>query len=286
MKHLILSFLALTTLFSCAQSQDKQIEVALITGHTDKHHNWELMSEHICKTLAQNPRFNTLVIEVNAVDEETINFSEFDVVIMNINEVTWCEEAKGNFESYMAAGGGLVVVHEANNAFPEWKAYNEMIGLGGWGGRSGIESGPYFYYLDGEFVTDSLTAGAGGAHGRRVPFEITLRDSKHPITKRLPSTWSHTNDELYGNLRGPAKNIHPLATAFSSSQSGGTGKEEVVLFTIDYHKGRIFHTVLGHTGKEFDESLKNPGFDITLLRGTEWAATGEVNFEANFNLIQ
>ncbi len=282
MKHLITAFLALATLLSCAQSQHQSIEVALITGHTDKHHNWELMSAHVTRVLTENPRFNTCIIDVNEMEEESIRFSDFDVVIMNINDVTWCDEAKENFERYMAAGGGMVVLHEADNAFPEWEAYNEMIGLGGWGGRSDIESGPYFYYLDGEFITDSLTVGAAGAHGKRVPFEITLRDTEHPITKGLPSTWSHTDDELYGSLRGPAKNIHPLATAFSSSQSGGTGKEELVLFTIDYHKGRIFHTVLGHTGKEFDESLKNRGFDVTLLRGTEWAATGEVNFEINF----
>ncbi len=280
MKRIILIFIVLLCFSACGNSA--LIEVALITGHTDKHHNWELMSEHILQTLTQNPRFNTLTIDALSDEGQQIDFAKFDVVIININQVEWCDQQKLRFEEYMAAGGGMVVVHEANNAFPEWKEYNEMIGLGGWGGRNGIEAGPFFYYLDGEFVTDSLSAGAGGKHGRRVPFEVTLRDSDHPITKGLPSHWSHTEDELYGDLRGPAKNIHPLATAFSESQSGGTGKEELVLFTIDYHKGRIFHTVLGHTGKEFDKSLDNPGFDITLLRGTEWAATGEVNFEVNF----
>ena len=32
----------------------------------------------------------------------------------------------------MAGGGGLVVVHAADNAFSNWPAWNEMIALGGW----------------------------------------------------------------------------------------------------------------------------------------------------------
>ena len=34
------------------------------------------------------------------------------------------------FEDYVANGGGVVMVHAANNSFPNWPAYNEMIGLG------------------------------------------------------------------------------------------------------------------------------------------------------------
>jgi len=86
----------------------------------------------------------------------------------------------------------------------------------------------------------------------------------------------HKSDELYGNLRGPAKNIQVLATAFSTKETGGTGKEEPVLFTIAYGKGRIFQTVMGHATAELTESLEDVGFQVTLCRGTEWAATGKV----------
>lgn len=280
MKRSIISFLVTFLLYSCSTSQN--IEVALITGHTDKYHNCEVMSAHITQLLTENPRFITTVVDVKAPENEVIDFDNYDVVIMNINDMEWSEIQMRSFEEYISAGGGLVVVHEADNAFPQWKGYNEMIALGGWGGRNTPESGPFYYYSDGQFVTDSLTLGAGGRHGKRVPFEINVRDSEHPIMRGLPQSWMHYDDELYGNLRGPAKNIHPLATAFSDSQSGGTGKEELVLFTVSYDKGRIFHTVLGHTGKDFDKSLHNRGFNVTLLRGTEWAATGEVEYDVTF----
>ena len=41
---------------------------------------------------------------------------------------------------------------------------------------------------------------------------------------------------------------------------------------IKYGEGRVFHTTLGHA----DYSMNCVGFVTTLLRGTEWAATGEV----------
>jgi type 1 glutamine amidotransferase len=41
---------------------------------------------------------------------------------------------------------------------------------------------------------------------------------------------------------------------------------------INYGKGRIFHTTLGH----FDYAMECVGFITTFQRGAEWAATGEV----------
>ena len=62
-----------------------------------------------------------------------------------------------------------------------------------------------------------------------------------------------------------------LATAFSSKSQ----RHEPMIFTIDYGKGRVFHTPMGHA----DYSMKCVGFITTLLRGTEWAATGKVTVE-------
>jgi type 1 glutamine amidotransferase len=45
-----------------------------------------------------------------------------------------------------------------------------------------------------------------------------------------------------------------------------------MLMTIDYGKGRIFHTPMGHA----DYSVECVGFITVFLRGTEWAATGKV----------
>ena len=90
--------------------------------------------------------------------------------------------------------------------------------------------------------------------------------------KGLPSEWKHTQDELYDSLRGPAKNIDLLATAYSDPATNGTGEHEPMLLTIPYGKGRVFHTTLGHDVT----ALQCIGFATTFQRGTEWAATGKV----------
>ena len=46
--------------------------------------------------------------------------------------------------------------------------------------------------------------------------------------------------------------------------------------TTTFGTGRCFHTALGHGVS----TLSGLGFQITLLRGTEWAATGAVTIPA------
>ena len=93
------------------------------------------------------------------------NFSAYDVVICNFgwNAAPWPDKTQQDFEKYMKKGGGLVVIHAANNSFPQWKAYNQMIGLGGWGDRT-EKDGPLVYYNDsGNLVRSNRPGKAGGA---------------------------------------------------------------------------------------------------------------------------
>lgn len=200
------------------------------------------------------------------------DFSKYKLVINNFgfNAAPWPEETKTAFVQYMKNGGGLLSVHSADNCFPNWKEYNLMTGLGGWGGRTEA-SGPYVYYNDkGDVVRDD-SAGKGGNHGPQHKFQIVLRDG-HPITRGMTSGFLHAQDELYEQLRGPGLNMKILATAFASPQQKGSGRHEPMLMALDYEKGRVFHTTLGHAAY----SCECVGFITTFLRGAEWAATGEV----------
>lgn len=198
------------------------------------------------------------------------DFARYDVIVSNYNGAEWPRETKDAFVKYIAGGGGLVIFHAADNSFPAWVEYNEMIGLGGWGGRN-EKSGPYVYWKDGKFVRDT-SPGRGGGHGPQTEFLVEHRDTAHPITKGLPARWMHCKDELYSRMRGPAKNMTVLATAYADPKKRGTGRHEPVLWTVAYGKGRVFHTVLGHAAAQ----MRCVGFIVTFLRGTEWAATGKV----------
>jgi type 1 glutamine amidotransferase len=198
------------------------------------------------------------------------NFKDYHVVVSNYNGDEWSKETKKAFVDYVKNGGGFVSVHAANNSFPDWPEYNEIIGVGGWGGRN-EKSGPYIRYREGKVVLDT-SVGRGGSHGRQHRFLVVARDRDHPITRGLPAKWMHCQDELYDRLRGPAKNVTLLATAFSDRSTGGSGVDEPMLFTVAYGKGRVFHTTLGHDVP----AIQCVGFIVTLQRGAEWAATGKV----------
>lgn len=203
-------------------------------------------------------------------------FSNYNVVICNFghNAAAWPQATQDAFVEFVKNGGGLVVVHAADNSFPSWREYNKMIGIGGWGGRN-ENAGPYVYYNEqGEEVRDT-TKGGGGGHGPQHEFAVVIRNEDHPITKGLPVEFLHAKDELYERLRGPAENMTILATAFADPKQEGSGRHEPIMMTVQYGEGRIFHTTLGHA----DYSCQCVGFITWLLRGTEWAATGEVTIK-------
>lgn len=201
------------------------------------------------------------------------NFKKYDVVISNFGwkAAPWPEATQKALEDYLSKGGGFVSVHAADNCFPEWKEYNKMIGIGGWGGRN-EKDGPYIYYNhEGELIRDTSKGGCG-AHGPKGHFPITVRNADHPITKGMPTVWLTAEDECYAKLRGPAENMTILATGKDQNPKPPTDRHEPILMVLDYGKGRVFHTTLGHD----DYSFEGVGFITSFLRGAEWAARGKV----------
>ncbi len=271
---LVLSFIA-SLAPNHLQAADK-IKVLLLDG-PQKSHKYLDTTPVLKQVLESAPLFE---VDHSRSSEESCedgsyqpDFSKYDVIVMNegFGAVSWPEATQKAFEEYMVKGGGMVSVHAANNCWPEWKEYNKMTGLGGWGGRN-EKSGPYVYLNDeGEVIRDE-SKGKGGAHGPQHAFELVVREQEHPIMKGLPAVFEHGPDELYHKLRGPAENLTILASAYSSKENKGTGHHEPALMVINYGEGRIFHTILGH----HDKQIKEGSFVTTFQRGTEWAATGEV----------
>ena len=255
-------------------SADQRISSLMLDGQLGNH-PWRGTTPMLKATLENTKRFNIKVFtfpphkEIPA-SKYRPDFSAYDVVVFNYKAPTWPDDLKKALESYVRSGGGLVMVHSANNAFPKWPEFNRMIGLGGWGDRSET-AGVTFRWRDGQMVRDA-TPCVAGAHGKPHEFLIDNRNPKHPIMQGLPARWLHSKDELYERLRGPAEKMTVLATAFAAPKTGGSGENEPMLWTIDYHKGRVFHSVLGHDLVP----LQNVGYQTTLVRGTEWAATGKV----------
>ena len=271
--RLLLCALLAVSLFPGPSPAAEKLKALIIEGQNN-HGNWPQTSQMWKRYLEQTDLFTVEIVRTAARgtdDNFKPDFSNFDVVLSNYNGAAWPQETQDAFLEYVRGGGGFVVVHAADNSFGNWKEYNQIIGLGGWGGRN-EKSGPYVYYNEeGELVRDD-SKGGGGHHGSQHPFLIVVRDGEHPVTRGMPQSWMHAQDELYDKLRGPAENMRVLATAFAAPNKGGTGRHEPMIFTIQFGEGRVFHTPMGH-GNYSQECV---GFMTTLQRGSEWAATGEV----------
>ena len=279
MKRQYLFFLiaaGIITFFS-ACTNETGYKTLIITGQNN--HNWKASSPVLKQILDETGLFSSEIIITpeKGGDMKAFNpdFSKYKLVVIDYNGDSWSEKTNNAFVEYVKNGGGVVLYHAADNSFPLWKEYNEMSGLGGWGNRT-QKDGPYVYYKNNQLVIDT-SSGIGGTHGKRREFLVRTRVTDHPITRGLPEAWLHGTDELYSLLRGPAKNMQILATAFADSAAGGgTMRDEPMLMAITYGKGRIFHTTMGHADEGGGPSMHCAGFIITMQRGAEWAATGEV----------
>ncbi len=282
-KRISLALMLGIALCSCSMEPTRpQIKVMLLTGQSSKYHNWELSSVLLEKHLSAVEMFDVTRVVTPAQGEDFTGFNPefgaYDVVVLDYEGDGWPESARKGLESFVGGGGGLVSVHATDNAFGDWPAFNEMIGVGGWGGRDD-DFGPKIHWFDGK--TQLLNTPGSAMHPPKHDFEIVTRAPEHPVMKGLPARWMHPNDEIYSRLRGPAKHVTILATAKAdkSKVDRGTDNHEPMLMDIRYGKGRVFHTTLGHCNTQDDEkvfSLNCVGFITTLQRGTEWAATGEV----------
>jgi uncharacterized protein len=275
-----------------------KIKVLIIDG--ENNHSWKQTTPHMKKVLEDSGRFvvdvattpqkpayppepkDTTAAEVSKyrealqkyVDDYVVyrntvfnpDLTKYQVILSNYNGPAWPEPVQRALETNLKDGKiSLVIVHAANNSFPNWDEYNRMIGMG-WRGSNGGER--LFFGDDGKPMRQAKGSGADSGHRAGGNWAVVVRDTEHPITKGMPREWMHASDELYDNMRGPIQDVEILATAYSS----GTKVHEPMIWTVSYGKGRVFHTPMGHDLS----SMKCIGFITTLLRGTEWAATGKV----------
>ena len=275
-KAITLSLLFMATALTADQNAtDPRIElyhpgmirVLIFSGRNN--HDWRVSTPFLRDLLVATNKFDV------RVEEETTGITSatlaiYDVVVLDYNGPRWGEVTEKALQDFVSSGKGLVVYHGASWAFnglpvladhhvrtkiieSAWPEYAKMIG-GSWSKQ------------------DPPTA-----HAPYHEFTVKFVDKTHPITAGLGDSYV-TNDELYHNMR-MQPGVHVLATAYDdpnnvgkTAEAKGTGKDEPVLWTTTYGKGRVFHTTMGHDIK----AMQVADFRETFIRGTEWAATGEV----------
>src|SRR4051812_11721810 len=113
------------------------LKVLLVTGQSNRYHDWTKSAPLVKSHLEQTKLF--------VVDQVTTpphggdlsgfspKFSDYAAVVVIYEGDEWPAATKQAFVDYMKNGGGLVSIHDTDNAFPFWPEWNEMIAVGGWG---------------------------------------------------------------------------------------------------------------------------------------------------------
>lgn len=278
--RLIIGLLVFVFCVGGERPTQKRLSVLIIDGINN--HDWEAGTRAVKAILNATGRFT---VEVSTTPPRTASqtewanwrpqFAKYQAVLVNFNGghkedgIRWPREVEQALEQYVRAGGGLIVLHAANNAFLQWTAWNEMIGLG-WRDKS---FGPGLVVVDGKVVTIPRGTGLNPGHGPRHDFQMCLLKRNHPITRGLPNCWLHPSEQLTHGQHGPAEGLTVLTYAYSKDSK----QNEPLDWVRNYEKGRVYTTMLGHTWKdEANPNLECVGFQTLLARGVEWAASGRV----------
>jgi hypothetical protein len=262
-------------LVAAAGTSAEPIKVLIIGGQNN--HNWAASTPFMKSVLDKAGHFSTTVCNTpdkkapkSAWDAWQPKFRDFNCVVLDYNGQMWPEPIKKEFVDYVHGGGGVVLIHAANNSFGGWKEFEQMVGLLWRGSNYGAS---LYVDDDGKVVREEPGKGRGMGHGGQYDWKMTVRDTNHPITQGMPLHWMHKKDELYHGQRGPAQDVHILLTAFSDPKGGGTGKNEPIVWWVPYGQGKVVTNVMGHVGAL--DCMKCVGFQVLLCRACEWAATGK-----------
>ncbi|MGD0899507.1 MAG: ThuA domain-containing protein [Thermoguttaceae bacterium] len=264
-----------------ADNAEPRLKLLIVDGMNN--HDWPRATKILKEILQGSGRFTVEVSTSPTADASKDawerwrpDFKKYGVVLSNFNGghtptgTQWPKEVEKALEDYVAGGGGLVVYHSANNSFPNWPAYNEMIGLG-WRDKS---FGPSLIVSPEEKIFEIPKGeGRNPGHGPEHDFQVTVLNTDHPITRGMPKKWMHPHEQLTHGQHGPAKNMAVLTYAYSKD----TKDNEPMEWVIPYGRGRVYTTMLGHLWKNGpDTAMRCVGFQTMLIRGCEWAATGRV----------
>ncbi len=256
----VAAFLALLLVPLAAQQQKAppRIQTLIITGQSG--HDWRSTTPFLRKLLEDTGKFEVRVTEeFRGAGPETL--APYSLIVLHYAdsrrpEQRWGERADNAFLDFVRSGKGVVVFHWAVAAFDGWSEYEKLC-AGNWRPNN-------------------------GQHSAAHDFTVDVKDPDHPIMRGLKASFPQPKDELYANLRWqPADQYHVLATAWDDhalymgkmrQPVPGSGVHQPVLWTVDYGKGRVFVTALGHDVP----AIQTPAFVTTFTRGAEWAATGAV----------
>ena len=144
-------------------------------------------------------------------------------------------------------GQGIVVLHHAILAFPQWQPWNDLVG---------IQNRKFGYHWEGDPTTE-------------------VADATHPITRGLPAaTWA-LKDETYTMDEPTGPDVHLLLTTKHHKSMKANA------WTNRYKGSRVFCYQSGHGAPVYADT----NFRAVLTRGIGWVARGAAEVPATMPAI-
>lgn len=267
----------------------QKIPVLIVDGFSN--HNWPPNTQYLTQILENTGKFQVEVstcpipsVDKTAWENWKPDFGKYGVVIQTCNNIfkedslQWPSPTKKLFEEYVANGGGVYIYHGANNAFKNWEAYNQMIGLGWRNKDFGLA-----LTIDEQEKVRTVPKGEGEktGHGKRRAVVLT-RMNDHPIHRGMPKSWMAADLEVYRYTRGPAQNIDILSYA----QDEKTGLNFPMEWVVTFGQGKIYCSTYGHLWRNqtWPPSMRCAAFQQSMVRALQWLSGNPVDnyIEADF----
>ena len=217
------------------------IRLLMLTGSGN--HEWPATTAFLEKMYGRSGLFAVeTVLHPDSINSNML--SHFDVLVNNRNvwpdrDCDWSDEALLALFRFVEEGGGFVTIHSA---------------------------GAYCYDRQ-DFQQLSLaTWGENTRHGDISEHHVHIGMPDHPVTRGISDFL--TFDELWIDAE-----INPDATVIGVATSEEETREPVIL-VHNRGKGRMFCNLLGHDVR----AMRNSAWQTLTIRGTEWAARGEVSY--------
>jgi hypothetical protein len=160
------------------------------------------------------------------------------------NERGWWQQGRTRLlEELGQTEQGIVVLHHAEGAFPDWPFWSEMVGIP---------------HEDRGYTLDEVRRGL--SLGENMHLEIV--DPEHPITRGL-SSWDVLGETWDFGPSAPNADCHVLMTTDHPKV-----RMKAMAWTHQFRKARVFYLQPGHNNGAWAHET----FRTLLSRGIQWAA--------------
>jgi uncharacterized protein len=222
-----------------APASNGKIRVLLVTGG----HPFE--KEPFFKLFKDNPDITYQAVEHPKVYAmfKAEGASQYDVIVTYDYGQKITEEAKADFVARLKEGKGLVVLHHAIAAYPDWPEYWNIIGA--------------HYYLAKTNINGVEKRRSGWKEG--MHFRIHIADPNHPVTRGVSDFDTH--DEAY-KWFDVAQDCHPLLTTDEPESN------RVIAWAKTYEGARVVYMQCGHDHFAYE----NPSIQQILRQAIRWTA--------------